>query len=498
MKKLFFAFIAAFMLASCADKNLIVSGKITGASPLDRIEIIKFSDPATLPIANFGVDKNGNFSDTITVPKDGVYIITYRGMSGYIYLKRGAHFKIDGQTGVFPFNFKISDNAKNNIFLQQSQGALQDYFKQIKPTIIAEKEAVFLAKLQKYKNDLYQATDSIAHATGASEDILKWKKGQIDIMLLTFTNRYDAQHGRVVNQPDYKVSKNFKAFEKQLIGDEHYKIATFPKFRQYLLSGLGEEFQKFATAHKVSGELFTQTFIRFMKDKDFDATTRDYLISFIAGSVDLRPNADDTKIRTLLDQHIQNSAVQKSMHELELAVFGKPINTPAPNGKLLNTKGESVKLSQFYQDKPSLLIFYTSWAPNIGNYFPNQVKNIAKNYKDKLNLVFINLDDNFSQFKKTNEALLNGIEGAKLYAKGGLNATLVKEFGIYGFKIPATVIISPEGNIASKTFRGLNEFQFKQALGKATGISNIGLDNVSKQDLQKALEKAKSNHDQTK
>jgi hypothetical protein len=40
---------------------------VTNGSPLERLEIIDASGIATLPLANFGVDAKGNFSETIEI-----------------------------------------------------------------------------------------------------------------------------------------------------------------------------------------------------------------------------------------------------------------------------------------------------------------------------------------------------------------------------------------------------------------------------------------------
>ena len=79
---------------------------------MERIEIINTSDAAPLPIANFGVDAR-NFSDTIQIPKNGVYTLSYGGNYGSIYLKGGENVRISGNsTAGFPKVFTVEGDSK--------------------------------------------------------------------------------------------------------------------------------------------------------------------------------------------------------------------------------------------------------------------------------------------------------------------------------------------------------------------------------------------------
>ena len=70
MKKLLLIVLCTLFIVSCSNKRQLLSlVKVIGGSPLERIEIVDMSGVATLPIANFGVDAQGNFSDTIQILK---------------------------------------------------------------------------------------------------------------------------------------------------------------------------------------------------------------------------------------------------------------------------------------------------------------------------------------------------------------------------------------------------------------------------------------------
>jgi hypothetical protein len=57
MKKYLLLFVIAIFVMSCS-KKVEVKGKITGGSPLERIEFIEASGVATLPLINIGVNKD--------------------------------------------------------------------------------------------------------------------------------------------------------------------------------------------------------------------------------------------------------------------------------------------------------------------------------------------------------------------------------------------------------------------------------------------------------
>ncbi|KAF5298791.1 hypothetical protein FQR65_LT19589 [Abscondita terminalis] len=138
---------------SCSNKKtVIISGKINGGSPQERIEIVEMSGVATLPIANFGVDAQGNFSDTIQIPKNGVYTLSYGGNYEQSILK--------GEE-----NLRLSDNL---IFLKS------------KPGYINQDEQIFNT-VKKFRSDLNKEMDNLAKSTGADGDLVTWKKEELDV-----------------------------------------------------------------------------------------------------------------------------------------------------------------------------------------------------------------------------------------------------------------------------------------------------------------------------
>ena len=108
MKKYILLSIFSLFIFSCSKKEIIISGKISNGSPLSRIEIVDMSSVATLPIINIGLDEKGNFSDTLSVEKSGVYAVLYNGRNNFIYLKKGENINISGNSATFPEEMKFT------------------------------------------------------------------------------------------------------------------------------------------------------------------------------------------------------------------------------------------------------------------------------------------------------------------------------------------------------------------------------------------------------
>ena len=472
MKKLFLIVLCALFVVSCSNKKtVVISGKVTGGSPLERIEIIDASSAATLPIANFGVDAQGNFSDTIEIPKNGVYAIIYGGAENYVYLKSGQNLVLNGQAGAFPRELTVGGDNKNNIFLQKTQTTINTYFTKVGQDVITKDEPQFLAQLQKFRTDLDKEIDNLGKSTGADSDVIKWKKDELDVNLLMISSQYALMHGQVTGNPAFKVSQKYTDYQKELTGNEDDKIKTYPVFRQYMISTIGEGFQTYAQKNQKPGALTTEMFINYLKDKKYSQTVKDYLISFVATKVDMHPQADDSaKLVKLLDENIKDGQVKADMKKVEEAIFGLTVGTAAPSADLVDLTGKTVATSSF-NGKPTLMVFYASWVPYISESMVPVMKEVSNTYKSKMNIVFVNMDDNLAQFKKTAPAMLNGIDGTKVYAKGGLNSDFAKKYAIYGFKLPSYVIIDKDGKIASKTFLNVMEPDFKTSLDKASGLT---------------------------
>ena len=99
------------------------------------------------------------------------------------------------------------------------------------------------------------------------------------------------------------------------------------------------------------------------------------------------------------------------------------------------------------------------------------MKEMVKFYGTKINFAFVNLDDTQDQFKKTANAMFKDIKGVNFYGENGMKAEIIKQFAVYGFKMPNFVILDKDGKVSSRTFFNIGDPQFVDALNKASGLT---------------------------
>ncbi|MET3538781.1 TlpA family protein disulfide reductase [Chryseobacterium limigenitum] len=476
MKKYLLLFIIAVFVMSCS-KKVEVKGKITGGSPLERIEFIEASGVATLPLANIGVKNDGTFEGNFEAPKSGMYVISYGGKQNLVYLKAGQALNISGNGQTFPSEYVITGDAKkNNDFFTAAQKYLTNYAQTVNMNeLMTKDEPTFIKGIQKVEADINKNIDENVKKFNPDNEVVKWKKNDIASTLLSIMSQYDLSHKQMGN-PSFKVSKAFTDYENKLQTNKDEMVKDNPAYRSYLLSKMSPDFQKYAEAKSkgktdvTTSELFNQ----YLKDKkDVSQITKDYLLAFVMAQSDIHPNTPEKtsdKIKKIIDEDIKDATIKADLKKIQFAINGFKIGEVAPEGALVKQDGKAYKLSE-NKGKPYMLAFYASWNPYIGEATVPVLKEVANFYKSKMNFVFVNVDDTKDQFVKTSNSLLKGITGVNVYADGGLNSDIAKKYGVYGFKLPCFIIIDKDGKIASKPFFNLGDPELVTVLDKQTGLS---------------------------
>ncbi|MEI7487033.1 MAG: TlpA disulfide reductase family protein [Chryseobacterium sp.] len=476
MKKYLLLFIIAVFVMSCS-KKVEVKGKITGGSPLERIEFIEASGVATLPLANIGVKNDGTFEGNFEAPKSGMYVISYGGKQNLVYLKAGQALNISGNGQTFPSEYVITGDAKkNNDFFTAAQKYLTNYAQTVNMNeLMTKDEPTFIKGIQKVEADINKNIEENVKKFNPDNEVVQWKKNDIASTLLSIMTQYDMSHKQMGN-PSFKVTKAFTDYENKLQANKDEMVKDNPAYRSYLLSKMSPDFQKYAEARSkgktdvTTSELFNQ----FLKDKkDVSQITKDYLLAFVMAQSDIHPNTPEKtsdKIKKIIDEDIKDATIKADLKKIQFAINGFKIGEVAPEGALVKQDGKAYKLSE-NKGKPYMLAFYASWNPYIGEATVPVLKEVANFYKSKMNFVFVNVDDTKDQFVKTSNSLLKGIAGVNVYADGGLNSDIAKKYGVYGFKLPCFIIIDKDGKIASKPFFNLGDPELVTVLDKQTGLS---------------------------
>ena len=475
MKKYLLLLVMAIFAVSCS-KKVEVKGKVANGSPLERIEIIEASGVGTLPLMNVGVNKNGEFTGNFEAPKNGLYVLTYAGNSNMIYLKGGQTLNISGNAQNFPAEFTITGDAKaNNDFLKESQKAFENYASKIQMTdLIAKDEAAFLTQFKKIQDDVAKLLETNAKKYNADSEALNYKKDESTARLMGLLDAYEETHGQATAKPAFKVSENFKKVQKDLQKNDDRLIKNFPMYREYKLSKIQPDFQKYLGTlpqNQKEQPMITEVFANYLKTrKDMSATAKDYFLGYIMAQGDLNfMNAKNyDKITKLIDDNISDSTIKKDLKELQKVLMGFKAGT-APDMKIVSKDGKAQSLADF-KGKPTLVTFYASWNPNIAMMTVPVLKEVTEFYKTKMNYAYVNLDDTKDQFTKTSASLLKGFNGGHYWVDGGINSPEAKKFGIYGFKIPSYVIVDKDGKLMGRPYFNLGDPEFVEIMTKLTGL----------------------------
>ncbi|MCQ4036166.1 TlpA family protein disulfide reductase [Kaistella montana] len=473
MSKYFLMLIFAFVAMSCS-KKVEVKGNFAGGSPLERIEFIEASGVATLPLVNLGVDSKGSFSGSFEAPKNGMYIMSYAGKTAMIYLKGGQELNISGQAANFPNQFTITGDAKkNNDFLMDVQKFIQGYAAKINVgELVSKNEDAFLKDVEKIRKDFETSIEASAKKTSADSEVVQYKKDELNASLLGLMSQYEINHPQVTQNPNYKVSKNFKDAEAKLDSDNERMLRNQPVYRNYLLGKLSSEFQNFASANNKTGkEMSSEVFAKFLDTKkDLSQTAKDYLLAFVLSSGDIAPGMtkeNSDKISKIIKEKIKDSQIKKDLERIQFVIEGPKVGDAMSSAKLAKADGSDYK---FATGKPTLVMFYASWNPYIAEGTVPVLREVVNFYKSKMNFTFVNLDDTKDQFVKTSNALLKGIQGTSVYGDGGMNAQIAKDLGIYGFKLPSFIVLDKDGKIASRFFYNLGDPEIVTVLDKLSGL----------------------------
>lgn len=475
MKKYFLLLILTIFAVSCS-KKVEIKGKITGGSPLDRIEIIEASGVKALPLINMGIDKNGVFTGSFEAPKDGMYFLTYAGNTNMIYLKGGQTLEISGNSQTFPMDFVVNGEAKaNNEFLKQFQKAFENYASKIQmPVLLGKDEKAFITEFKKIKKDIFKIIDEQADKSGADKSVKQYKKDESTARLAGLLDAYEENHGQATANPNFKVSKNYKELKEELNKDQDRLVKDFPMYREYQLNKLNADFQKYLSSQNLNAPqqpMMSEVFGKYLKTrKDLSTIKKDYFFAYVMAQSDLNFMNDKqyNKISKLIDEHISDANIKKDMKELQVVLMGQKAGTQ-PELKLKSKDGKTPQLSDL-KGKPTLVMFYTSWNPNIAIMTIPVVKEVTDFYKTKMNYAYVNLDDTKEQFVKTSTSMLKGFIGKHFWVDGGINSDTARNFGLYGFKTPSFIILDKDGKIYGRPFFNLGDPEFVKTMTKITGI----------------------------
>lgn len=462
-------------LFSCS-KKVEFSGKMVNAAPLDRLEIIDASGVGTLPLVNVGVEKDGSFKGSFEAPQDGMYVLNFAGKQALVYLKAGKDFTLNANALTFP-KFSIGGPLKaDNDFLQATQDFLVGYTAKLdmqKNMQLPENQ--FVASLKKIQADLYKNIEENAKKFSADDDVVRYKKNDINAGILSVISQYEMVQSQMRGGQPYKASKALQDYEASLQENKDALIEKHALYRSYLLTKMNDDFQKFATPKAqgktdlITGELFKEF---LAGKKQYSQKIKDYLMAFVISQADIRPDqtpANLAKISKLVDSDIKDDHVKKDLQNLLFAISGPKIGEAAPQAALIKADGSSYDVAS--KGRSKMLMFYASWNPYIAATAIPVFKEVVKFYGKKMDFVAVNFDDTKNQFVQTSNAMFKGTPVINVYPEGALGSDFAKKYGIYSFKLsPSYIVIDRDGKVASTFYYNLGDQKLIDILDRQTGL----------------------------
>jgi hypothetical protein len=182
--------------------------------------------------------------------------------------------------------------------------------------------------------------------------------------------QYEMRQKQFSGNPSFKPSKVFTDYENKLQENKDVMVKENPFYRQYLLTKISPDFQKYAEANSkgktdiTTSELFSQ----YLKtDKNLSDTAKDYLLAFVMAQSDIHPGTPaktSDKIKKIIDTEIKDATIKADLAKIQTAVIGLKVGEVAPEASLIKQDGKAYKLSE-NKGKPYMLCFYASWNPYI-------------------------------------------------------------------------------------------------------------------------------------
>ena len=147
-----------------------------------------------------------------------------------------------------------------------------------------------------------------------------------------------------------------------------------------------------------------------------------------------------------------------------MILLGHPLlSQQAIDFVLKDLEGNTMRLSETYEDQVVLIDFWATWCPPCVDEMPTIVKTYKKYHDQGFEIIGINLDYDESKFLRFMED--NGMTWRQYFdAKGGQNE-LARKYSIDS--IPATFLLGKDGKIIAKNLRGSAlEEAVKEAVAK--------------------------------
>lgn len=455
MKTFFYSSLLIMVLLSCNQKGkVIIKGNILNSFG-SKMQLIDQNSLNTFPFHYIYPDANGNFSDTLEIEKPGFYSLSYDGWYQPLYLKKNETIEIqilpNDQNAYFFGKGDFEKNKNNNNFNTQLERFINEHFSIVNEDVFMVSEHEFL----KYITDLKKLIDNefqkLAKIHHPEEDFKRLRnkinQGFYEMVCYQFETFYPFMN----NNKTFVASHSYSNFTKSLVSDKVALLKEDPSYRNLYSSIYVNLFYSDLEKQNIHNPPFDfNNFAKFMFKNHQSKIFNDMILADNFKNAKYQSDTIDfAKTDQEMNEYIFNTDFKNQLQEYKKGRYGLKIGKKAPQSPLVDTKGKAFDWESL-NGKPSVIINYASYSPEILPILKQMLVPLMQAYKDKAYFVFVNLDGTDTQFQKTNHNLLVNIEAIKLHAKKGLNSVYAKEHYVNSLILPSLVLLDSEGRVASQ------------------------------------------------
>lgn len=410
---------------------LVISGNVKNTKR-KRMRLTGFNFEKEIEINS----KNGNFIDTLRIPRTGYYNIIFNSSRTIkLYLTKTDDIKIQTNfKNVKKTTFEGTNASINKYFIDKSK--LHSSIIISAYTLFKYDEELFTQTIERYKDSLTE----LCISNNFPENFQKKELRGIDYEIIRNINNYQDNHRTLIDSDEFTVSDSFYDNYPPIGFNNTEDYKDFFSYRKIIEESLTRK-----SSRKESLYLgYLKTIIKNVKDS--------LIINDLFFKKGETAITYTDKLEEYFNFYIQNSSnkyynskITDKYNILKLTAKGK---TSPKFYDYKNFNGGTNSLDDFLNNGKYLFIdIWATWCGYCAREIP-LLKRYEVLYQDK-NIEFIGISaDNQNDFEKWKRTIVkNEQSGHQLFSDNAMESEFFQKYAIEG--LPRFIILDPEGKIVT-------------------------------------------------
>ena len=410
------------------DKNLLV--KVSG-----KIENPNYGSVAIVNGIGFEkvmkLSETGEFSDTLTIPKTGMYSFADGRESSVIYLAKDYDLHITLNTKEFDETIKYTGvGAENNNFLAQkyliNEKEIGDGY-----ALYGSDEKGFLEKQKSVDEKYFALLKDLK-----DKEFATYQSKEILYNSFLAISSYKTYHRYISKDMNFEVSKDFLNPLLKLKFDDEADYENFKSYKQLVNA---HYFKNINNPDKISEAI--KYICSIQSEKIKSGVINEVLNSKLKVS-----NENVTVLYNSLMKHCTDKFYTDEFTDNYNRIKKILKGEPSPKFEYKDVNDKLVKLDNLKGKYVYIDVWATWCSPCLGE-IPH-LKKLEANYHDK-NIAFVSISvDNKKAYDKWKQMVQDKqLKGYQLFADKSWKSDFITAYQIMG--IPTFILIDPKGNIVS-------------------------------------------------